>query len=822
MRALLKRDANIIEVPDDFARLESITQDGYFIYKIRYRVDPVKAVRSRAFMTVISATEKPQVRRQVRTFTNFNPVLINKRLRMRRALTKDILRQEAADRIVTIISDITRKIPNNQTISLARATFTSPPTITRVQRVRPALVNTIRQQNLALPILDRNTTRIPSIVQSDTLADAKRSVRLRSSRLALDRKRDPASFVGAKTNSIASATRAINGTVSLKSPAAQTNIRLGTPLVSTLLNQKNYANQFQLRNSAYFNVPLREESTWIEIEETLRLPVGSLLSEEFFLTFELRNNRELDVQTLTRSIPHSENIAKLQIPTEPPEIVAFSVGALGRTTLSVKQKDRNATKIRIFRRELNKGNPAIDAQYDFVGEVEADFGEDFKKIDDLYASTNPIIYRAVPVNGDEILGAEFSSTVIEQKSPPFSRGKFKRQPYFASLDHEVQGRSVVITIRDIAPGPIAMRLLRKDLSINQQNFSIVQPSGQGSETILIEVDSNAPIVIEDNQVKEGRIYEYKALFIFDSGTEEIAANNVIVEFLPVSANILELEIGEPNVEQSGDEIDVSFSIEKNIIQTQGDLIKSFLEEQGITTEFQDQLLANREQLQNLFGVRVTRRNLTTGELEDFGIISSPNFSDKRFGRVRSVKPLQGGLDYKYNITAHARDTETLFPTLNKLVNPRTNVSYSFSPSRWRHPITLLRGNVVTSRTLVRNHAKSTFTFGRVVDNRSLTVSLADIQPSLLSGKAVRFGENKVLVQWKVQGDVNKIDHFIVILEILGMRTIVGKSHNITNSNYFQFIDNLTNKESGELTYFIVPVFFDYGRGPELKTNSVLI
>jgi len=49
MRALLKRDANIIEIPDDFARLESVTQDGYFIYKVKYRVDPVKAVRSRTF-----------------------------------------------------------------------------------------------------------------------------------------------------------------------------------------------------------------------------------------------------------------------------------------------------------------------------------------------------------------------------------------------------------------------------------------------------------------------------------------------------------------------------------------------------------------------------------------------------------------------------------------------------------------------------------------------------------------------------------------------------------------------------------------------------
>lgn len=822
MRALLKRDANIIEVPDDFARLESITQDGYFIYKVKYRVDPVKAVRSRTFLTIISVTNKPQVRRLVKTFTNFNPADINKRLRLRKALTKDILRQEASERILSFISDITKKIPNNRTVSLSRSTFSAPPIVKTNLRIRPALVESLGQQNLSMPVLDRNTTRLPSLVQRATLSENRGGFRAASTRLALNTRKDPASFVGTRTNSISSAVRAIDGTVSKRAPTVQTQVRMATPLVASLLNQKNYSNQIQLRNTAYFNIPLREEATWIEVEETVRIPIGDLPTDEFFLTFELQNDQQLDVQTIARSVPHSENVAKLQIPTEPPEIVAFSVGALGRTTLNVKQKDPNADKIRIYRRELNKGNATIDAQYDFVGEVDADFGEDFKKLDDLFGSTNPVIYRAVPVNGDEILGAEFSSTIVEQKNRPFKRGKFKRQPYFVSLSEETQGRSIIITIRDVPPGPIALRLLKRDLTINDQEFTIVASGGEDSLTTLIEADSNAPIVIEDTAVKSDRIYEYRVLFIFADGSEEFGANNLITEFSPIASSILELELGEPNVEQSGDEIDITFSIQKNVIQTQGDLIKSFLEEQGLTTEFQDQLLSNREQLQNLFGVRVTRRNLTTGELEDFGIVPSNEFSDKRFGRVRSVQPLQGGFDYKYNVTAHARDTETLFSTLSKIVTPRTNVSYSFAPNKWRHPVTLNRGNLVTPRTLSRNHSKSTFTFGQVVDNKSVTVSLADVLPSLFAGKAVRFGENQVLVQWKVQGDVNKIDHFIVILEILGMRTIVGKSHNITKSNYFQFVDKLTNKECGELTYLIVPVFFDYSRGPELKTNSVII
>ena len=330
------------------------------------------------------------------------------------------------------------------------------------------------------------------------------------------------------------------------------------------------------------------------------------------------------------------------------------------------------------------------------------------------------------------------------------------------------------------------------------------------------------MTFEDRDVLEGRIYEYRVILIYPSGTEESAANNLIIEFNPVVSNVMNLQLTEPNTVQNGSNIDVVFNITKNTLQNDTDRMKTFLAEQGLTTEFQDQLLANRDKFQELFVVHITRTNLSTGELENFGIIDSPTFSDIKFGTINSAKPLQAGFDYKYNVVSHARNIESLNLTLKKIVDIRTNVSYSFAPAAWRHPITLKKGNLVTASSLKRNHSKTTFTFGTVVDSKSVTVSLANMMPSLRDGKATMFGRDRIFVQWKVQGNVNKIDHFIVILDILGVRTIVGKSHNITNSNYFQFVDELTNKESGELTYFIVPVFFDYSRGPELKTNSVVV
>ena len=812
-RAFIKKNANIIAVPKEFATLTEVTKDGYFVYKVKYLVDPVKAVRNRTFLVKIHVAERPFVRPAIKAFQNFNAPVIVRTLRMRRAFQKDILRSRKENFIFTLNSDLTKRIPNNQTISLSKARFTEAPFARTLLRVKPALVSDLRSQNLQLPVFDRNNNRL----EESDITFSTRAVRLAASNIVLGCKRDPAQLVGGRTHTLLSAVRGVAGTVSRRPSRAQFTLQPSKVLVGTILNRRRLSNQLQLRSTDFANILTRVRSHFIEVEETIRIPVGDLDQDEFYLIFQLKNRFNVTQQTITKRVPHSRNVSSLEIPVDPPEINAIGIGQLGRNVLDIKQIDKNATSVRIYRKQLNKGQPNLDATYDFVGETEVEAEDGVRRIEDIFASTNPVIYRVIPVNSSGIMGAEFGSVVMQQRRGiAAKRSKFFQRPHFISISHVFQENSVVLTLRDFPPEPIALRLLRRDLTINEQEDT------QIGDVVLTDTDTNIPIFFEDTTVKEGRIYQYTIEFIYKDGNVENAANNLVIEYCPVVSNIVQLEVSEPEVVDQGDEFDVNFTIEKDIIETQGDLIKSFLQEQGLLGEFQEQVIENRDTLQNLFAVRVTRTNVSTGELEDFGIVSSQQFSDKRFGRVRSVKPLEPGFDYRYNITAHAREPETLFSTLKKIVTPRTNVSYSFSPFKTRHPITLQRGNIVTPSSLKRNHSKSTFTFGQVVDTEVVDVSLADVLPSLYEGKANKFGENSILVQWKIQGNVNKIDHFIVTLENLGMRTIVGKSHNVTTTNSFQFVDKLTNQECGELQYFIIPVFYDYSRGPELKTNQVVI
>ncbi len=354
------------------------------------------------------------------------------------------------------------------------------------------------------------------------------------------------------------------------------------------------------------------------------------------------------------------------------------------------------------------------------------------------------------------------------------------------------------------------------MSLYQKEPSII------GEPLLLNGRGSSPLILTDSSVKKNHIYEYFCKLIYRDGHTEIAPHKLTIEYLPVTNNVVETNLGKPVVLQEGGEIDVVFNMESNLIETNVDLIKRAMSEQGLYGIFQEDIIKNKEKLQNLLGYKVERTNLTTGEVEDFGILIDSKFSDKKFGKIKGVKPVQGGFEYRYSVSTYFRSPETLISTFTRTVETSTNLNYTFSPAKWLHPVTLSKGNIVTEKALATNHAKSDFSHGSVGNISTVNVSLANVLPSLYEGKASRLSNKYVLIQWKVQGELSKIDHFIVILEMLGMRKIVGKCHNISDANYFQFLDSLDEGEHGALTYHILPVFYDYSRGTDLSTNQVIV
>jgi hypothetical protein len=265
-----------------------------------------------------------------------------------------------------------------------------------------------------------------------------------------------------------------------------------------------------------------------------------------------------------------------------------------------------------------------------------------------------------------------------------------------------------------------------------------------------------------------------------------------------------------------------------------------MELQGILGFFQDDITNNREKLQNLIAYQVRRTDITVGEVSEMGVFVGSSFSDRTVGKIAGVTPLVQGHVYEYTVSTHFRSAQSLIPTYTTTVTNATNPdrTYSYSPSKWQHPVTLTEGNIVGTTSLQRNHSNSNFTFGAVGDILHLRIELVQPSTSIHDVRVGTLSKNKTLIQWKMEGSIKKIDHFIVTREEMGMKTVVGKTHATTESS-LQFVDTAPttararanptrNRAVGTatetevaVTYHITPVYFDYTHGASIKSQQIV-
>jgi hypothetical protein len=97
-----------------------------------------------------------------------------------------------------------------------------------------------------------------------------------------------------------------------------------------------------------------------------------------------------------------------------------------------------------------------------------------------------------------------------------------------------------------------------------------------------------------------------------------------------------------------------------------------------------------------------------------------------------------------------------------------------------------------------------------------------LKANIVDFNVKQFSKNVNLLSWRVQGSIEKVDHFIIMKEVNGVRTVVGKAHSEFAYGNCQYYHNLTRRDIGELKYVIVAVFNDYNTGKLVKSNTIVI
>lgn len=834
MRINIERQSGILSLPEDPATLEEITKKGKYRYSLKYRVDVAKAIRNGAMIVKITASTSSPDAQSLPSFARMSTSSIVQNLLVRQNQQVEVNRAYSQNYIGTVVSDITAIIPNDRAKSLfVENSFLFQETRFDLVRASELTRRNVSQPIFQTPLYQPLLTEIaPAVSTQENSFD-----------LLMRYGVDPSSS-GNRTSLYASTERARAGVLQRPTGIAASVLQ-GTRngsvgpsfgLLSTVVGDRRVrpSDQTGLANNDFAHVLSIEQTNVKTIEEEMFLNISDL-GDQFYLVFSLQTISGIEIERVTTQVKHSRNVAVFTTPVIPPQLSVVSASGFNR--LELKQLDPNGAGVYIYRRLIETHTAITDASYVQVAKLPLKPEDGTKLYTDANPSMRPTVYRVVAYNHSELKAHEFSSAVVNP-TQKFLGVKTTARPkrLFVSLRPTVVGKNIQVEINDIPSGVLSLRIYRRDLGRRQR----LEEAVQVGNTVYLVTSTNqgARYYVTDTTPTEGRVYEYSALLIFKDGIELWSSLPATIQFNSVSNNIVQTTSSPIHAVNTGIDFDIQFTLNSVVVETQLDRVKNALEQQGLLGFFQDDITQNREQLQNLIAYHITRTDVTTGEQSDMGVFVGTNFSDRTVGKNTSVPAPKEGHVYDYTINTHFRSAESLIPTYTKTstnsVNP--SLDYTYKPSKWLHPITLTEGSLVSTASLKRNHSNTEFTFGTIGDILQLRIDLTTSPTFIYDATAKPLGKDKVLVQWSLKGLNKKIDHFIVTKEEMGMKTVVGKTHALSDSN-LQFIDvsppnnisanpamNKTVKNTAMETaviYHITPVFFDYTYGTSIKTPQTI-
>jgi len=828
MKVNISRQIGILSLPEEPALLDFLTEDGRYQYLVRYNVDVAKAIRNKAMVVKIHATNNPPNNRDVPGFARMNTSQIVESLLTRQTQHVEINRVAVQNYIASITSDITAHIPNDKAKTLATSTLArtresvAKPFLYKTVAFKLAKASDLTQQNISQPIL-----QIPLYQPNSNAFGPSSSPQEHSFALLFRFGRDPAS-VATPTNLYISTEKAHAGILQLPSGvarAATLGAADGPPaasfgLLSSVVGSKKGrpADQTGLANNAYVPVYVSEETNIKTIEEVMLLNISDL-GDQFYLIFSLQTLDGIEVERVSSLVQHSKAEAILSIPGAP--MLEASEGN-GYNRLCITQFDRRAQGVYLYRRTVETHTAMTDAPYVQIAKIPLSKKDVSKWFTDPSPGMKPVIYRAICYNHHDVKSHEFASAVVIPKRKYLGvKTSAHQKQLFCSVKPTIVGKTIQVEINNIPPFVLGMEVFRRDLS-RHQNFNELTRVAE-PQIVFGRANMQGPWYVTDTSPVNGRIYEYMVRFSYLKQPESWSTATATIQFNPVLNNIISTTSSPIKAVNTGTELDIQFILNSVIQDGQIDQIRKSLEQQGLLGFFQDDITQNREKLQNLIAYHIIRSDLTTGEHSDMGVFVGTEFSDRAVGKNMNVPAPQEGHVYTYTINTHFRSAQSLIPSFTKTVSYPLNPSqdYEYKPSKWHHPVTLTEGSIVTDSSLKRNHANTDFTFGLVGDILELRIDLSDIMPSIHDATAKTFGKRNILVEWSLKGSNKKIDHFIVTREELGMKTVVGKSHALSDSN-LQFLDRFyDDSKDSVFTYYITPVFFDYTHGTTIQTQQVI-
>ena len=576
---------------------------------------------------------------------------------------------------------------------------------------------------------------------------------------------------------------------------------------------------------------------WAEITEEIRLPSQALKGlQKLHFLIELYNSDGDVLDVKHRVVDHDAEIEEFLTPDYAPYVFARSA-AVGRNIIWIRQVDRVATEVWLYRKYLNPDSANYARKYELIRKIPLTRKDRYKRVNDWINNSSTCIYRAIPVGPRQRVSHVFRNAVAKPRRHRSLGKRSVEELTHISIFAQTQGDQVIVRISNIPEGPVALYITANDLSSKPttRRFNDSQRivgSEPEDQTQVVNSDT-VDLVFEDTNVRHGHIYEYRCVLVYPNGNEIQSKITEVHEFYKEVSEEERIVIQLTGLAIQGDDsgnASVSFNIEPSFTDTGMETIIGALEAAGAEKNFIDELQSDREKLNNLVAFLVERQDSVSGETETFGVLSSGEFvDDVTSRRYTGVSSLQAGRSYRYIVRVLMRSAETLFDTaLSDDIDVATAKKYQRKISKFMNPSTLRNGTLPSTgqsfgmnpRSKMKSQDK--FIEGRTGIESAIDADIPDFKPEVDKLNARKLGTNKTLLLWSITGDQDDVDHFIVMARFQGVKSTVGTVHNLSYSGRYYFFDRELSGEPGTIEYSVIPVLADYTYGNEVTAEDITL
>jgi hypothetical protein len=557
---------------------------------------------------------------------------------------------------------------------------------------------------------------------------------------------------------------------------------------------KNYTELFENYKSFLLNSTPSTSTDQLGAGTRYLKPVVRDVSQDYVtftkdMTFEIPNNSSLfnnirikfdlvDIQnSIVSSIKKDIDMMKLvNIRFLPRKYLNVkSTRTEDKISFSITSDDESTKGVQIFVKTIKDTINDHDPNYDLIADLSFSTQTGNKQI--IWSDLNVASFRDKNVSGvtnvyrflpyginpfkGKIVSSLFKNIVINHADS------------YANINVPIICLSTEQGIQVITPklpkNCVSINIMKRDITRHDQTYQFIGSSIVGANNIL------------DKDVINEHVYEYVCRVNYDSGQYKDVGRKVIKFIKQIFASSqTKITINNVKLDQSINDVKFDISVQRQ--NSDQNLLKKILEDQGLLSYFNSEIAEDRTKLEDLLAFRISRIDMQTGVIDKFNVTNNRQFSDFDLRSNANISPPKAGMHYKYVVDALFRIPISTIPNL-VLTGSIAGQQYFYNPSKYFHPLALKYGIFGDENSVKLRYAENFMEFGDIGLSANVDVTTAQ-NPSLvqLENLNVQFIDDlHEAVSCNVNGPLDLVDHFLIIRSCSGVKSIVGRATPIEGS-----------------------------------------